>query len=151
MTDVIRPNQAGFIPGRKITGQTKPTKMTMHYAEATKQNGPLVALDQEKAYHKIDHTYLWRTMRAFNIPEAKSIQHLYKGAETRVMINGKLSSPCPAFCGVRRGNPSSCLLFDIAVEPVAEVLRLSTLRGFTVRRWLCGEAPVLLALRVPAA
>lgn len=32
----------------------------VNYAEATEEDGVIVALDQEKAYDKIAHDYLWR-------------------------------------------------------------------------------------------
>lgn len=51
---LIHPNQAGFIPGRSITEQTKLIQMMIQFAEAEEKNGLIIALDQEKAYDKID-------------------------------------------------------------------------------------------------
>jgi hypothetical protein len=53
--DVIHPAQAGFVPGRHIYDQIWLTKRIIELAEATEQNGVIVALDQEKAYDKIEH------------------------------------------------------------------------------------------------
>jgi Reverse transcriptase (RNA-dependent DNA polymerase) len=57
------------------------------------ENGPIVALDQEKTYDKIKHNYLWETMEAFSLPNqfTKIVKELYKNASTVVMINGILS------------------------------------------------------------
>ena len=60
------------------------------------------------------------------------MKSLYECAETRVMVNGVLSSPFKVSRGVRQGDPMSCLLFDIAIEPLANMLRLSNLKGFEI-------------------
>jgi len=46
------------------------------------------------------------------------------------MINGELSEKFKVTRGVRQGDPLSCLLFDLAIEPLAEALRSSPLKGF---------------------
>lgn len=133
--NAIHPNQAGFMPGRKIQDQTQLAKLMVHYAEATEQNGVIVALDQEKAYDKICHDYLWRTLEAYNLPKAfiTTVKSLYESAETLVMINGVLSDPYKVTRGVRQGDPMSCLLFNLAIEPLANWLRTTTdLKGFTI-------------------
>ncbi|KAF5376294.1 hypothetical protein D9615_008538 [Tricholomella constricta] len=132
--DLIHPSQAGFIPGRRITDQTKLIRLMMQYAESTKQNGLIVALDQEKAYDKIDHQYLWQTLTKFEIPEKfiNTVKSLYENAETQIMINGFRSSPWKITRGVRQGDPLSCMLFDLAIEPLAASLRASDLQGFQI-------------------
>lgn len=42
--------------------------MITNYAEVMEVNGTIIALNQEKAYDKIRHTYLWNTLNALNIP-----------------------------------------------------------------------------------
>jgi hypothetical protein len=81
-----------------------------------------VALDQEKAYDKIKHDYLWQTLEKFAIPEQfiRTIQSLYRTAETVVIINGVISTSFQVTRGVRQGDPLSCLLFDLEIEPLAE-------------------------------
>jgi hypothetical protein len=54
--NLVHPNQAGFMKGRKIEDQVKLAKF-LNYAEAV-ENGIIVALDQEKAYDRINHTYM---------------------------------------------------------------------------------------------
>jgi hypothetical protein len=54
--EIIHRDQAGFMKGRQIEDQVK--KHLLNYAEAVEENGIVVALDQEKAYDKIDHDYL---------------------------------------------------------------------------------------------
>ena len=136
--DLIHKAQAGFIPGRQIHEHTQLTHMIIEMAATADlsedEDGMIVALDQEKAYDKISHNYLWATLRKFRIPETfiRSIQTLYENAETRVMINGCLSTPYRVKRGVRQGDPLSCLLFDLAIEPLAATLRASNLRGYNI-------------------
>ncbi len=97
-------------------------------------NGLIIALDQEKAYNKIHHNYLWKVLEAFQIPDQfiATIKSLYKNAHTRVMVNGFLSSLFKVTHGVHQGDPLSCLLFYLAIEPLAEMLRKSSLKGLEV-------------------
>lgn len=143
ITDLIHPSKAGFIPGRSITEQMKLIRMMIHYTEAKEVNGLIVALDQEKAYDKIDHDYLWRTLERFGISDTftNTVKSLYKTAETRIMINGILSAPWKIHRGVRQGDPLSCLLFDLAIEPLAASLRASNLKGY----FIPGQAEKLIA------
>jgi hypothetical protein len=132
--DLIHPSQAGFMKGQKITDQTMLTRMVMEYGETYKIDGLIVALDQEKAYDRIAHDYLWKTLEAFGIPDQfiQTVKALYNGAETKVMVNGELSQPFRVIRGVRQGDPLSCLLFNLAIEPLAEALRQSNLKGINI-------------------
>jgi hypothetical protein len=106
----------------------------VEYAEDELRNGAIMALDQEKAYDKTSHTYLWQAMARRGIPEKyiNTIKSLYSDAETSVVINGVLSSPFKVTRGVRQGDPLSCLLFNLAIEPLAATLRHSNLTGYRV-------------------
>jgi exonuclease III len=132
---MIHPDQAGFVPGRSIFDHVRLSKAMIDYAEAHEENGIIVALDQEKAYDRIRHDYLWRTLEAFKVPETmiKTIRLLYENAESVVTVNGVESTPFQVTRGVRQGDPLSCLLFDLAIEPMACMLRKSeALSGFRV-------------------
>ena len=133
--NVIHPNQAGFMPGQSIFDQVRLTKMMLHYAEATESNGLIVALDQEKAYDKISHEYLWRTLEKYNLPQGfiNTVRSLYESVETVVIINGVVSKPFQVSRGVCQGDPLSCLLFNIAIEPLANLLQKNNqLEGFRI-------------------
>lgn len=130
---VIHENQAGFIPGRSITEQIRLTQMIQSFSELDNDGGgAIIALDQEKAYDKIAHDYLWTTLQKLNFPQEfiRTVKSLYDSAETAVIINGEISSKYNVTRGVRQGDPLSCLIFDLAIEPLAEMLRKSELSGF---------------------
>lgn len=116
---LIHPDQAGFIPGRHIHDQIWLTKRIIEMADLQDQNGAIILLDQEKAYDKIEHDYLWRIMESYNFPQEtiKTIKSLYTKAMTFTYINGvKSETPYEVTRGVRQGDPLSCILFDLAID-----------------------------------
>jgi hypothetical protein len=92
---LIKPDQAGFMEGRKIEDQVKLAKFLLNYAEVAEEDGILIALDQGKAYDRINHDYLLRVLDHMQFPQkfSKIIQNLYNDAKTIVMINGELGDP----------------------------------------------------------
>jgi hypothetical protein len=132
---MIHNNQTGFIPGRSIFSNIHLSQVMIDYTEAMEEDGAIIALDQEKVYDKVDHAYLWQTLKAFGVPAyfIKSVQSLYKTAYTTVIINGVMSDTFKVTRGVRQGDPLSCLLFNLAIEPMACMLRQSNkVKGFSI-------------------
>ena len=132
---LVHPDQSGFIQRRSIFNPINLNQSLCAYADYMEENGVIVALDQEKAYDKIDHHYLLETLHRFNLPLPfiNSIRSLYKTASMAVLINGVVSSPYKVTRGVRQGDPLSCLLFNLAIEPLACLLRKSPdLDGFDI-------------------
>jgi hypothetical protein len=131
---LVHPNQAGFMKGRKIEDQVKLTKFLLNYAEVAEEKGIIVALDQEKAYDRINHNYLLRVLEHMGFPPkfCNTIKSFYTNAQTVVMVNGELSKPFTVICGVRQGDPLSCLLFNLAIEPLACLIRNSGLKGVKI-------------------
>ena len=131
---IIHPDQAGFIRGRSIFDQIEQAATTINYARLKGLNGAIVALDQEKAYDKILHPYLWRVLEEFAFPAKMidMIKTLYGDAPTSVMINGMVSDPFLVTRGVRQGDPMSCILFNLGIEPLAANIRASSIRGLEV-------------------
>lgn len=102
----------------------KTTKLVIDYMERTNHRGAVVALDQEKAYDKILHPYLWAVLERFKFPPQfiRTIKALYQGTKTRILINRELSRPILIIRGVWQGDPLSCLLFNLAIDPLAELI-----------------------------
>lgn len=120
--------------GRKIADQIFLAMEVVDHSEEDLQNGIIVALDQEKAYDKTSHRYLWKALEKRGIPNLfiDTLKSLYADAETHVMINGVTSSAFRVTRGVRQGDPLSCLLFNLAIEPLTEILRSSNLQGYHI-------------------
>ncbi|KAF5338264.1 hypothetical protein D9611_014618 [Ephemerocybe angulata] len=130
----IHPDQAGFMKGQRIDDHTELIKLMIEWCDVEQENGVLVFLDQEKAYDRITHAFLLRSLETLGFPDhfCKIIRSLYDKAETVVILNGVISKPYKITRGVRQGDPLSCLLFNIAIESLANLLRKSSLQGFKI-------------------
>jgi len=132
---IIYPNQAGFIPKRGLYDHTRMTEAMVNYCKIYEEDSYIMALDQEKAYDKIAHDYLWKTLEQFNFPKRFifKIKELYKNARTIVSVNKMLLEAIRIEREVRQGCPMSCLLYNITIELLAEMIRKSTLKGFRIK------------------
>jgi hypothetical protein len=134
---MVYPDQARFIPRRSIFNHIRLVNVIINYVELTKENGTIIALDQEKAYDKIRHNYLWAIMDAFGIPKpfTNTVKALYQNTYTVVMINRVQSDLYQVTRGVRQGNPLLCPLFNLAIEPLACKIRSNPkIRGIYIPR-----------------
>ena len=131
---LIHPDQAGFIRGRSIFDQIEQTATTINYAQLKGINGAIIALDQEKAYDKVVHSYLWKILERLGFPDEmiRTIKLLYTNARTSVIINGVISEPFTVTRGVRQGDPMSCILFNLGIEPLASNIRNSNIKGIDI-------------------
>lgn len=133
--DLLHPDQTGFVPSRSIFDPIRLVETMCAYADYTEENGTIVALDQEKVYNKIDHKYLLDTLHAFHLPNIfiHTIESLYNHATTTIIINGVMSQSYTITRGVCQGDPLSCLLFNLAIEPLAASIRNSPdIQGFQI-------------------
>jgi hypothetical protein len=131
---LIHPDQAGFMRGRKIEDQTELIRLMLDNCEASEINGAIVCLDQEKAYDKIRHDFIWKTLEKYDFPKhfINTVKSLYQNGETAIIINGVISKPYKVTRGVRQGDPLSCLIFNLAIESLASMLRDSSLKGLQI-------------------
>ena len=90
---LIHKSQGAFVKGRSIFDQINLTTRMLQLSEKSEQNGAIILLDQEKAYNRIRHDYLWQVLKTVNIPAnlINMIKALYNNARTTVILNGTLS------------------------------------------------------------
>ena len=132
---LLHQDQSGFVPSRSIFDPIRLAETMCAYADYMEENGAIVALDQEKAYDKIDHKYMLDSLRAFRLPNifVNTVDALYQNARTKIIINGVTSNAYIITRGVRQGDPLSCLLFDLAIEPLAAYIRNTpNLKGYEI-------------------
>jgi hypothetical protein len=134
LSRLITPYQTGFIPHRLISDNAwlNQTLMTNLRAAAPEEPNVAVLLDQEKAYDRVNPTYLQLVLRRFGFPAAlvDSISRLFFGTQISLSINGWLGAPIAQQRGLRQGDPLSPLLFNLAFEPLLRTILASPeLRG----------------------
>jgi len=80
--------------------------------------------------------------RSLRLPETfiNRVKNLYKSASTVIRINGFVSELFDIRRGVRQGDPMSCLLYNLAIEPLIESIRSCSLKGFRI----CNELEKVL-------
>jgi len=106
----------------------------IYYCDTYEKDGFIMVLDQKKAYDKIAHDYLWKTLEQFNFPQKFifKIKELYKNARTIIFVNKTLPEIIQIEREVRQGYPMSCLLYNITIKPLAEIIRRSMLKEFKI-------------------
>ena len=123
------------IQGRKIDHTIHLIRDLIELVDKEESQAAFIFLDQEKAFDRVDHDFLYKVMEGFGIGIAfiKWVQVLYSNATTKIKINGHLSNNIPLGRGVRQGCPLSALLYVLVIEVLALQLRKNpNIVGFTV-------------------
>lgn len=127
---IVHKDQTYCIPNRSIMDNLFLVRDILDICKTFNLGVGLVALDQEKAFDRVDHSYLFNLLKVFGFGESflNWIQLLYAGASCMVKVGGGLSKPISVQRGIRQGCPLSGLLYSIAIEPLL----------FNLRKILCG-------------
>ena len=113
------------VDGRKIDHTIHMLRDLIDLVDKDDDQAAFIFLDQEKAFDRVDHAFLFKTMDAFGIGPSfiKWVEVLYSNASTKIKINGYLSNNIPLKRGVRQGCPLSMLLYVLVIEILALQLR----------------------------
>lgn len=120
MPVLVRPDQAGAVKGRSTTLHLALVRDILEWAEQCQLPLALLSLDQEKAFDRVSHTFLWAVLARLGLGQdfIGWVRLLYRGAFSRVRVNGHLSGPVWQKGGVRQGCPLSPLLYVLYLEPL---------------------------------
>eukprot|EP00064_Thunnus_orientalis_P026045 superscaffoldBa00015062_g26506 len=122
LEEVIHPDQACAIPGRKITDSLVLIRDTICYARDRNIRLVVLNLDFEKAFDRVSHQYLFQVLLKMGFPERfiAWVGLLYRGITSKFVVNGHLTKAVDINCGVRQGCPLSALLYVTCIEPLAQ-------------------------------
>ena len=120
LTDIVPPEQTGFIPRRSISENIILIQDAINYCKRHHPDAVILSLDFEKAYDRVQ----WRVMKAiltklgFGPRWMTIIAAIYRDRSARLSINGKLSPTFEIQRGVFQGDPLSPALFILQCTPL---------------------------------
>ena len=122
---IVHPDQTGFIRGRSIQTNLLRLEDLNHFMKYYSSDSVVALLDFEKAFDRVNHSYLLATLKEFNFPPSflNMVKVLYSNRRGRIIVNGHLSNPFKIQRGVLQGDPLSPLLFVLALEPMCLAIR----------------------------
>ena len=121
--------------GRKIDQNIHLVRDLIEMANRDDDTAAFLFLDQEKAFDRVNHEFLFKTMKTFGIGDVfiNWVRTIYSNASSVLNINGYFSEKISLNRGVRQGCPLSALLYVLVIEVLAIQLRLNpNIVGFKV-------------------
>lgn len=122
---LIHPDQSCSVKDRSIQDNCHYLRDIIDFINDENDVGVLLSLDQEKAFDRVDHTYLMSVLRYYRFSNnfLKWIKLLYHDISSSVLVNGNISKPFKLTRSVRQGCPLSPLLYILSLEPVLHRIR----------------------------
>ena len=122
--------------GRTIGDNINLVRDIIDLANKNDMEAALLFLDQEKAFDRVSHDFLFKVLDKFGIGSYFSnwVKTLYSNSSTRINVNGFLTNRVALRCGVRQGCPLSALLYVMIIEILALQLRANpNIVGFCIQ------------------
>jgi hypothetical protein len=143
MPTLISNAQSAFIRNRSIHDNFLFVRNFARKLHQNKTPALLFKLDIKKAFDSVRWDYLLELLHRMGFPSRflgwPSI--LISSATSRILLNGVPGQPIRHGRGIRQGNPLSPLLFDIAIDPLQQLLGIAMDLGLL--RKVLGRGPNL--------
>ena len=112
----------GFIPGMQGWYNILKSLNIIHHINKTKdKNHLIISIDAEKAFDKVQHPFLIKTLNKVGIKGAflNIIKAIYKRPTAKIILNEQKLRGFLLRSGTRQGCPLSPLLFTTVLEILA--------------------------------
>jgi len=133
---IVSPSQTSCIIGRDISDTVASIRDVITMVEHDDMEGFILKIDQEKAFDKVSHKYLFKTLEKFGFGPVfcRWIEIFYTDIFSAVKCNGHVSNYFGIKNSVRQGCPISALLFVISAEPMARAMKANkAIKGIQIR------------------
>ena len=123
---IIHHYQVGFIPGMQGWFNSHKTINVIHHINKRKDKNHLIlSIDAEKAFDKMQHPFLIKTLKKVGIEGAylEIIEAIYEKPNANIILNVEKLRAFPLRSGTRQGCPLSPLSFNIVLEVLASTIR----------------------------
>ena len=96
-----------------------------HVNKLKDKNHMIISIDAEKAFGKIQHPYMIKTLQKMGIEGTylNIVKAIYDKPTANIILNGEKLKAFPLRSGTRQGCPLSPLLFNIVLEVLATAIR----------------------------
>ena len=101
------------VDGRKIDYTVHLIRDLIDLVNKDDLDGALIFLDQEKAFDRVEHKFLFKTLQGFGFGDnfIDWLKILYSNATTKIKVNGHFTESIPLTRGLRQGCPLSPSLY----------------------------------------
>lgn len=120
----IKASQTGFVKNRYILNNVFLAYEAMEWAHESKQDMIFLMIDFEKAYDRINWTFLCEAIKKMGISQewVDRSAAFYKGATSSILVNGEATEEFELEKGVRQGCPLAPYLFLFVQDVVGHML-----------------------------
>ncbi len=124
---LVKEDQTGFIRGQNSATNVRCLLNAILASKQKSIKGLVLSLDAEKAFDRIERSFLLYTLGKFGLGEnfIKWVKIIHTRPQAAVLTNGLRSEYLDIHRGVMQGCPLSPLLFALAIEPLAEAIRVT--------------------------
>ena len=116
----------GFVPGMQGWYNIHKSINVIHHLNKRKdKNHMIISIDVEKAFDKVQHPFMIKTLSKVGVEGAflNIMKTIYEKSTANIILNGQKLKVFPLGSGTRQWYLLSPLLFNIALEVLATVIR----------------------------
>lgn len=124
MERLTHPYQFAFLKGRFIHDGILALHEIIHEVKVSHQRGVFLKLYFQKAYDRLDWDFLRQVLQRRGVDDRMIgwIMQIVISGNTAIKINGEVVPYFKPSYGVRQGDTISAILFNAAVDALAEIL-----------------------------
>ncbi|SGZ35522.1 BQ5605_C062g12751 [Microbotryum silenes-dioicae] len=151
--ELLPPAQHGFMPSRRSADAGSHLTLLLEKLRSLGTDvfpeGALLSLDQQSAYDRVDHAWIFDVFEAFGFGERfiSLLRALYdpETLGVRYLINGFPTELVRLLCGLGQGDPLSCPVWNITFQPFLDALVRRGIALDLQKVWPGGRSPAALS------